>query len=252
VSSRPSDTGLAIGYAVAGLGPILVAGALVGIRSEINNTNVALVLVVVVVVAAAAGGRGAAALAAVVATLSFDFFQTRPYLRLTIDSRDDIETTIVLLAIGLLVGEIVVRARRSQAEAARGRDEIGALRRVAAQIARGAHADVLQNLVCDELTKLLDLAGCGYEPASQPGAPLPRLERSGTIDSTIHHMAGGEFTLPPEGAELPVMGRGRELGRLVLHPQPHAGVSLEQRIVAVALADQFGAALASDHTLNGA
>ena len=101
------------GYVIGGIGPIVVAAALVPLRNEIDNANLALAMVVVVVVAAAVGGRGAGVLAAVIATISYDFFLTRPYLSLTIDSADDVETTIFLLVIGLLVGEIVVRSRRT-------------------------------------------------------------------------------------------------------------------------------------------
>ena len=97
------------GYVIGGLGPILVAAALVPLRNELDNTNLALALVVVVVAAALAGGRGPAVVAAVVAAMSYDFFLTRPYLSLTIDSADDVETTIFLLVIGLLVGELVAR-----------------------------------------------------------------------------------------------------------------------------------------------
>jgi hypothetical protein len=52
------------------------------------------------------------------------------------------------------------------------------------------------------------------------------------------------FELPEQGCEIPVSGRGRLLGRFVLEPRPGVGVSLEQRVVAVALADQVGATLA--------
>jgi hypothetical protein len=46
------------------------------------------------------------------------------------------------------------------------------------------------------------------------------------------------------GVRLPVLGGGRQIGSLVLDPDPSIGVSLEERLVAVALADQLGAALA--------
>ena len=49
--------------------------------------------------------------------------------------------------------------------------------------------------------------------------------------------------LPKEGIALPVLGRGEEVGRFVLEPTPGVGASLEERVVAVALADQVGAAL---------
>ncbi len=45
--------------------------------------------------------------------------------------------------------------------------------------------------------------------------------------------------------ELPVVGEGREIARFVLEPDPERGVSLEERVVAVAMADQLGAVLAA-------
>jgi hypothetical protein len=59
----------------------------------------------------------------------------------------------------------------------------------------------------------------------------------------VHRLVGGEFALPTEGVELVVVGGGRQLGRFVLTPRPDVGVSLDRRVVAVALADQLGAAL---------
>jgi hypothetical protein len=233
------------GYIIGGIGPIAVAGALVPLRSELDNANLALALVVVVVVAAAVGGRGAGALAAVVSAMSYDFFLTRPYLSLTIDSADDVETTIFLLVVGLLVGEIVVRLRRTQRLAARGASEIARLHRVAELAAGGAAVEELEQAVATELVGLLELRECFFEPVPV-GRPLPRLERNGAVTGvTTMRFAGDEFTLPPE-VELPVLGRGRQLGRFVLVSSPTAGASLEERTVAVALSDQLGAVLAGE------
>ena len=76
MEERPSP----IAYAIGGLLPIAVAGAMVGLRDEVDNTNVALLLVLVVVGTAAFGGRGPAALSAVIAAVSFQFFFTQPVL----------------------------------------------------------------------------------------------------------------------------------------------------------------------------
>ena len=104
--------------------------------------------------------------------------------------------------------------------------------------------------VRDELTQLLSLRTCDFE---QPpfGVPLPRLERNGSIDTPHRRFARGEFTLPEEGVEIPVLGRGRQLGRLVLLPEPDVGVSIEERVVAIAISDQLGAALAATATPGG-
>jgi Domain of unknown function (DUF4118) len=248
MARAPLDRDLTIpGYVIGGLGPIAVAAALVPLREEIDNTNLALALVVVVVLAAAAGGRGAGALGAVIAAVSYDFFLTRPYLSLTIDSADDVETTIFLLIVGLIVGEIVVRFRRTRRRAERGASEVARLHRVAELAAGGAPVDELERAVEAELVGLLQLRECFFERAPV-GRPLPRLERNGAISGvTTRRFSGDELTLPPE-VELPVLGRGRQLGRFVLVSSPTEGASLEERTVAVALSDQLGAVLAGEDT----
>jgi hypothetical protein len=75
---------------------------------------------------------------------------------------------------------------------------------------------------------------------------LARLERNGSIDIPRHRFVRGEFALPAEGVEIPVLGRGRQFGRLVLTPEPDVGVSIEERVVAIALSDQLGAVLAAE------
>jgi hypothetical protein len=54
----------------------------------------------------------------------------------------------------------------------------------------------------------------------------------------------GLFVLPEYGVQLPVLEAGREVARLVLIGDPAVAVTLEDRVVAVALADQLGSAFA--------
>jgi hypothetical protein len=240
----PDDRLVAGGLAIGGLGPILVAGLLVPVRDHVASANVALVFVVVVVLAAALGGRWGGVIAAIVSAMSFDFFLTRPYGSLKIDRADDIIATILLLAVGLIVGEIVVWAHRGHRRSRRGRDEIQSIHRVAEQVAAGDRADTVLRSVQAELSGLLSLRGCEFEEPPF-GAPLPRLERNGAIDATRRRFSRGEFALPAEGVEIPVLGGGRQIGRLVLAPDPDVGVSIEERVVAIALSDQLGAVLSA-------
>jgi len=233
-----------VGLVLGGLAPISVGAALVGVRDHIQNANVALILVVVVVAAAAIGGRLAGATAAVVSALAFTFFHTQPYLRLTIDSADDVETTVLLLAVGLLVGHITAGAMRARASAAESSLEIRRIHRVAERAARSEVAAEVLEAAQGELIALLNLHSCRFE--AQPFlTALPRLERNGLLDQRVWRYRDGGFELSPEGVELPVYGRGQQLGRFVLEPTAGGGVSLEQRVVAVASADQVGAALAA-------
>jgi Domain of unknown function (DUF4118) len=229
--------------AIGAIGPILLAGALVGIRDSIAAADVALLLVLVVVLAAVTGGWQAGAIGAVVAALSFDFFFTKPYLSLTIDSRDDVETALLLLVVGVSVGALAGRARDARAAAKHSSSEIDRIHRVAELAARGATGEEVLLRAQEELAELLDLESCRFE-APPYLRPLATIERNGTVTGTsVRHFARGELELPREGAELPVLARGQQIGRFVLEPQAGAGVSLERRLVAVAIADQVGAAL---------
>ena len=231
-----------VGMVVGGIAPVFVAGLLVGLRDQVQNANIALVLVVVVVLSAAIGGRRAGACAAVVSALSLDFFHATPYLSLSIDTVDDVETTVLLLVVALVVGHIVAGSRRAQASADERHNDIWRIHRVAEQAARGSESSDVILAAQEELTDLLTLRSCRFE--AQPcSSTLPRLERSGFIDTRVFQLRDNAFELPAQGVELPVYGRGQPLGRFVLDPTPGVGVPLERRVVAVALADQVGAVL---------
>jgi Domain of unknown function (DUF4118) len=234
-----------VAYALGGLAPIAVSAAMVSVRKEVDATNVALALVLIVVGTAAFGGRGPGALSAIMAAVSYEFFFTRPYTSLRIDSANDVETTLFLLAIGLAVGQIAVHAHRTSRAVSRGRDELASMRKMAERVAGGASEDELIDVAVTELTALMSLVDCRFE-VDATGPVLPVLERSGRIETPYRRVgADGELALPPVGVRLPVVGGGHQIGSLVLEPDPLIGVTLEARLVAVALADQLGAALES-------
>jgi hypothetical protein len=229
--------------AVGGLAPIAVAVFLVPVRDDIDNANLALILVLVVVVVASLGGRRAGAVAAVTSTLAFDFFLTRPFLSARVQSADDIETLLILLAVGLLVGELASRARharRDQEEAARA---VQRVHRVADAVAQAEPLPAVLASVRAELTELFGLWDCWLELPPFLWV-IPRMDRGGTVEGGDHEWRSSGFVLPRDGVELPVVARGHEVARLVLLAGPDTPASLDQRVVAVALADQLGAAMA--------
>lgn len=233
---------------LAGLLPILFAALLVPLREDLVGTNLALILVVAVVAGAAFAGRMGGVVAAIAAALSYDFFLTKPYLSLQIESADDVETALLLLVVGLIVGQLALVSRRHLAQAERGRSEIDRLRRLAALVARGEDgADVLMAAQA-ELTELFDLERCRFE-AGLPDGSRPVLERTGGITGTrAWRFAGGDLELPWAGVDLPVLGHGRPVGRFVLVPHQGVGASLEARVVGVAIADLVGSVLAGTAT----
>jgi hypothetical protein len=230
---------------VAIAGPVVVALALVPLRDEIRTSNVSLVLVLVVVAAALLGGRLGGAVAALVSMASFDFFFTRPYASFTIASRDDVETALLLLIVGLIVGELVVRTRRSQAYAEASRAEVLRVRRLSELAAGGEPPGHLIDIVQVELMALLHAQRCRFEPRPFP-EDLPELTHQG-VRIPPAEPAG----TPPGRVALPVYGAGRPVGRFVVDLERGAsGIALppEDRALAVALADQLGTVLAEpDH-----
>lgn len=242
-ATGPESTRSVVTLALAALGPVVVALLLVPFRSGLHNANLALMLVLVVVLAGIVGGRRAGAVAAIVATLSFDFFLTRPYLSLKIETSADLETALILLGVGLLVGTVASRGRQSAQERERAARAIGRVHRVADRVAQGAPLDDVVAVVTGELLELLHLHDCWLELPPDVYV-MPTLQRGGGLDGTERHWFQGGVALSEDGVELPVLEQGEMVARVVLVGDPTHAVTIEERVVAVALADQLGAALA--------
>jgi Domain of unknown function (DUF4118) len=233
-----------LAWVVALAGPVIVSVALIPFRADIRTSNASLVLVTVVVIAAVLGGRIGGVVAALVSFASFDFFFTRPYYSFTINSHDDIETAVLLLVVGLIVGEVVVRARRSETKAAVSRAEVVRVRRLSELAAGGEPAGRLIGIVQGELVSLLRVRQCRFEP--QPfREDVPELTHQGV------RIPATEVSLPAftGRVSLPVYGAGRPVGRFLLDLENGAtGIELppEDRALALALADQLGTVLANE------
>jgi uncharacterized protein DUF4118 len=234
-----------MGMALGMLGSIGAAAALVGVRGEVSSANVALVLVAFVLLGALVGGRVAGAASAVTAAMAFDFFHTVPYNSLKISRSDDVQTMVILLGIGVVVGEIGAWARRGRTAMKEDRMEIRRIHRVAEMAARGDSVEDLALSVTAEISSALSLRDCWFDRSASPQV-LPRLQREGRITGGTQRYGRGGVELPPEGIELGVVGRGKELGHFVLVPTPGELVSLERRMIAVALADQLGQVMAME------
>jgi len=129
-----------------------------------------------------------------------------------------------------------------------GATELDRVRRLADQVDRGFDPADLVTAARAEFIALFDLLDCRYEPAPfDDGPELPTLRRDGTIRGLCSGPGGrGVVCLVPHAMAVPVMSRGRVIGRFVLDAAPGTTASLDQRVVAVALADQVGPSLALD------
>jgi hypothetical protein len=242
---RVTRRSTAAGWLLALAGPFVVSGGLLAFRGQFDAPNAALVLVLVVLGSAILGGRRTSLASAAVSAACFDFFFTHPYYRLTIARGKDIVTTILLFVVATGVGELVAWARRSEESATTSRHEVERVRLVAEIAAGGGSAGRLVDVVQREVVALLGGVAARFE---RP--PFDTVLVTLAHDRTIVPAPGGPLPAgPTTEMALPVWGRGRELGRLVVVLSNSAGglrVAVNDRLLAVALVDQLGAVLAAN------
>jgi hypothetical protein len=94
-----------------------------------------------------------------------------------------------------------------------------------------------------ELTVLLELRSCEFT-RDDPGVAA-RVEPDGQVRIGSVGWATDDLGLPHRGVVLPVRSGGAVLGRFVLTPVPGVRMPTDHLRVAVAVADQVGAALAA-------
>jgi hypothetical protein len=244
----PSPVGPAHGWpiwVVAVCAPLAFALALIAGRGHLSAADNALILVVVTVAVASGGNRAAAALAALVSAGCFDFFLTRPYQSFRIGNPADVTTEILFVVVGLLVGELAARGRRYRTAADEGRHGLDRIHGVGEQIAQGEDAEFVLMNVATQLRELLTLQDCRFirQPPSGKGAWI---QTDGTVRLNPIRWPVSSVGLPTAHVELPVRGGGDILGTFILTPTPAQPISHERCVVAVALADQLGAALAAN------
>ena len=224
--------------------PPAVAAVLVPLRSSVPQQDAVLLLVLVVVAISIRADRLAGVLAAVSSAVWFDFFLTRPYYRFSITHRSDIETTVLLLVIGVVITEVAVQAREDRASADRRAEYLRGIQ-AAAALSASSRSSAPSKQVAEQLTRLLDLEACAFQPGVAGVGRPARLESDGrvTLPPGVRAQAGGL----PAGiqTELLVQSRGLLQGRFLMTPAPGGHPDLERRLVAIALAEQLGAMLDS-------
>jgi K+-sensing histidine kinase KdpD len=228
--------------------PCAVSALLVPFRSSFPNTDAALVLVVVIVAVAANGHRPAGWIAAISTAVWFDFFLTTPYERFTITRHTDIETTVLLLAVGIAVTEIAARSRKHKTTAVEEANFVARIHSAAAAVATGEPATFVVMQVAAQLIDLLFLRDCRFDPVASDkhGAYMTQ---DGDVFLAGMRWGVEQMGMPGSEIELTVEYQGRFFGRYVMVPTPGKPVSQERRVVASALADQVGAALAARHAI---
>ncbi len=227
-------------------GPVVVGAVLVPFRGSFASTAAALTMVAFIAPLAVLGNRVAGVLASISGALWFDFFLTRPYDRFAISHRHDLETTIAIFVVGLIITELAGRSRHHFRAANDSSQYVAMIHDVAELAAASVPVDVIIDQACSSLVTLLSLRSCRFERfLSDP--PLARIESNGEVMNVGMRWPAKEIGIPGPESEIVAQWRGQVQGRFVLTPTRGAPVTLEQRIVAVALVDVVGAYVMDEH-----
>ena len=232
---------------VAAFVPLVACAVLALFRESVANTNAALVLVLLIVAAAATGIRLAGIVAALSSAAWFDFFLTEPYNSFSITDRADIETAVLLVLVGVAVSEVALWGYRQQARASREQGYLAGVLGAAATVAAGrTSTSSLIDHVCEQIVEVLQIDDCHFD--SGDGSALPTLGNDGTMVRDGRPVNVERQGLPTDTEiALMVQSSGVVYGRFLLTAATRVvRPSLEQLRVAVALANQVGAALAAD------
>jgi K+-sensing histidine kinase KdpD len=229
-------------YGGAVIAPVILGACLYPARGHLVAANLALLFVVCTVGIASTGIQCAALVAAVASGLSFDYFCTVPYLTLRMSRSEDAITTLLLVVVGLVVGQLAALGRKARIQARASSDRIRRIHALSERIATGSEPAFLISAVSSELRELLSLQDCRFTDRPS-GDVMARIKGDGSVAIGSLLWQPERFGLPTRQVELPVRSGGFPVGSFILTPTPAVPVDLERRIAAIALADELGAAL---------
>lgn len=232
----------------AALVPLALCAAIGAVPDTVPDASAAVGLVLVIVAAAATEGRAGGLVATASSAVWFDFFLTRPYRSLTIDSAEDVEVAVLLLLVGVAVTELALWGQRQRADSGRQRGYLEGVMATAESVARDADLADVTTSVAARIREVLDLDRCEFVPGhSLPSGPI--LQRDGSVTQGSATLDVDRSGLPVDRSVLlPVRGGGAGGGRaprgfFELTSASHVTrPTSDQRRVAVLLADQVATA----------
>lgn len=232
---------------VAAIAPLLASAALSAFRESVTAATAVLILVLLVISAASTGLRLAGIVAALSCGVWFDFFLTKPYGQLAIQDRNDVESTVLLVVIGAAVTEVALWGHRQQARANRRAGYLdGVLGTAEIVTLRTEAPEALIAHVAKQIGQILGVTRCRFVTGPVHDPRIAILDHHGGVSRRGHDLDVDRDGLPTDAETALVVTRAESaLGHFLLtSASVIARPNLEQRKVAVLLADQAGRVLA--------
>jgi hypothetical protein len=232
--------------AAAAIAPLIACAMLSVFRDDVTTATDVLILVLLVIAAASTGVRVAGIAAAISAGVWFDLFLTEPYGRLSINDSNDIEAAVLLVVIGAAVTEVALWGHRQQARANRRAGYLdGVLGTAEIVTLRSEAPDALVAHVADQIRQILNVSKCRFVAGPVRDPRIPLLDHHGGVSRRGNPIDVDRDGLPTDDdIALVVTRAGVTVGHFLLTSASSiARPTLEQRKVAILLADQAGQGL---------
>lgn len=227
--------------------PLLWCALAAHLRGNITAAAAALVLVLLVVGAGSTGDRLAGVVAAASGGLWFDYFLTAPFNRFRIKNASDVEVTVSLVLVGLAVTELTLWGRREQAKASARAGYLDGVLKTSQIVSGQFSTAALIDQVAVHITELLDVDACRFVEGITIPPKSAILGPDGDVAARGAALNVERDGLPSmEETVLPTQHHGITYGWFLITAATQiARPTLEQRRVAVLLANQVGASYAT-------
>ncbi len=128
-------------YLWAALACVAVTLLSMPLAAHFDRSNIVAIFILTVVLVAVRFGRGAAALAAVLSVLSFDYFFVPPRFSFAVSDVQYILTFIIMLAVGLITGQLTAGLRFQARVAGHREERAGSLYEIARDLSGAVQID---------------------------------------------------------------------------------------------------------------
>ena len=178
-------------YLWAALACVAVTLLSIPLAEHFDRSNIVAIFILTVVLVAVRFGRGAAALAAVLSVCSFDFFFVPPRFSFAVSDVQYILTFIIMLAVGLITGQLTAGLRFQARVAGHREERAGSLYEIARDLSGAVQIDQVVKISDESIERTFRASAALLLPnaAGQLAATSARTDSALAVDIGIAQWA---------------------------------------------------------------
>src|ERR1700678_1561156 len=178
-------------YVWAALACVAVTLLSIPLAEHFDRSNIVAIFILTVVLVAVRFGRGAAALAAVLSVCSFDFFFVPPRFSFAVSDVQYILTFIIMLAVGLITGQLTAGLRFQARVAGHREERAGSLYEIARDLSGAVQIDQVVRISDESIERTFRASAALLLPnaAGQLAATSARTDSALAVDIGIAQWA---------------------------------------------------------------